>query len=134
MDFLNAFVSVEEALETSRKQLEDYEDALSQRESLIKELHAEAEMHHHQLGLLTQLQSELCSAREMSEVRTVIRRYTEALLLNVLSTSATPLTPSRAEVCSFSQFLQAENDLARDQTEESERLLRGHVQSLRERD
>ncbi|KTF79529.1 hypothetical protein cypCar_00030103 [Cyprinus carpio] len=89
---------VEEALETSRKQLEDYEDALSQRESLIKELHAEAEIHRHQLGLLTQLQSELCSAKEMSE------------------------------------FLQAENDLARDQMEESERLLRGHLQSLRERD
>ncbi|KAK7161781.1 hypothetical protein R3I94_004454 [Phoxinus phoxinus] len=58
---------LEEALETSRKQLEDYEDALSQRETLIKELHTEAEIHRRQLGQLAQLQTELSSAKEMSE-------------------------------------------------------------------
>uniref|UniRef100_A0A672LCN7 Sperm-associated antigen 5-like n=1 Tax=Sinocyclocheilus grahami TaxID=75366 RepID=A0A672LCN7_SINGR len=88
---------LEEALETSRKQLEEYEDALSQRASLIKELHAEAEIHRRQLGQLAPLQSELSSAKEMSE------------------------------------FLQAENDLAREQMEESERLLRCHLLGLRER-
>lgn len=33
----------------------------------------------------------------------------------------------------FCQFLQAENELAREQMEESERLLRCHLQGLRER-
>ncbi|KAL1282383.1 hypothetical protein QQF64_001186, partial [Cirrhinus molitorella] len=88
---------LEEALETSRKQLEEYEDALLQRERLIKKLLAEAEIHRHQLGQLAQLQTELSSAKEMSE------------------------------------FLQAENELAREQMEESERLLRCHLQGLRER-
>ncbi|CAM4492681.1 unnamed protein product [Leuciscus chuanchicus] len=58
---------LEEALETSRKQLEEYEDALSQREILIKELHTEAEVHRRQLGQLAQLQTELSSAKEMTE-------------------------------------------------------------------
>lgn len=88
---------LEEALETSRKQLEEYEDTLSQREALIKELHTEAEIHRRQLGRLAQLQTELSSAKEMSE------------------------------------FLQAEHELAREQMEESERLLRCHLQGLRER-
>ncbi|KAK9980978.1 hypothetical protein ABG768_000552 [Culter alburnus] len=88
---------LEEALETSRKQLEEYEDALSQRETLIKELHTEAEFYRRQLGQLAQLQTELSSAKEMSE------------------------------------FLQAEHELAREQMEESERLLRCHLQGLRER-
>ncbi|XP_073698948.1 sperm-associated antigen 5 [Garra rufa] len=88
---------LEEALESSRKQLEEYEDALLQRESLIRDLHAEAEIHRHQLSQLAQLQTELSSAKEMSE------------------------------------FLQAENELAREQMEESERLLRCHLQGLRER-
>ncbi|XP_050976132.1 sperm-associated antigen 5 [Labeo rohita] len=88
---------LEEALETSRKQLEEYENALSHREGLIKELHAEAEIHRHQLGQLAQLQTDLSSAKEMTE------------------------------------FLQAENELAREQMEESERLLRCHLQGLRER-
>ncbi|XP_067297711.1 sperm-associated antigen 5 [Pseudorasbora parva] len=88
---------LEEALETSRKQLEEYEDALSQREALIKELHSEAEIHRRQLCRLAQLQTELSGAKEMSE------------------------------------FLQAEHELAREQMEESERLLRCHLQGLRER-
>uniref|UniRef100_A0A671S8D8 Sperm-associated antigen 5-like n=1 Tax=Sinocyclocheilus anshuiensis TaxID=1608454 RepID=A0A671S8D8_9TELE len=88
---------LEEALQTSRKQLEEYEDTLSQRESLIKELHTKAEIHHHQLGQLAQVKTELSSAKEMSE------------------------------------FLQAENEMAREQMEESERLLRCHLQGLRER-
>ncbi|XP_039550451.1 sperm-associated antigen 5 isoform X2 [Pimephales promelas] len=58
---------LEEALETSRKQLEEYEDALSQRETLIKELHTEAEVHRRQLGQMAQLQTELSSAKEMNE-------------------------------------------------------------------
>lgn len=33
----------------------------------------------------------------------------------------------------FFQFLQAENEMAREQMEESERLLRCHLQGLRER-
>ncbi|ROL42737.1 Sperm-associated antigen 5 [Anabarilius grahami] len=89
--------NLEEALETSRKELEEYEDALSQRETLIKELHNEAEIYRRQLGQLAQLQTELSSAKEMSE------------------------------------FLQAEHELAREQMEESERLLRCHLQGLRER-
>ncbi|XP_026060198.1 sperm-associated antigen 5 [Carassius auratus] len=88
---------LEEDLETSRKQLEEYEDTLSQREGLIKALHAEAEIHRHQLGQLAQLKTELSSAKEMSE------------------------------------FLQAENEMAQEQMEESERLLRCHLQGLRER-
>lgn len=67
--YTNDFNSLEEALETSRKQLEEYEEALSQRETLIKELHTEAEIHRRQLGQLAQLQTELSSAKEMSEVR-----------------------------------------------------------------
>ncbi|XP_051560939.1 sperm-associated antigen 5 [Myxocyprinus asiaticus] len=88
---------LEAALEMSRKQIEEYEEALSQRETLIKELHSEAEIHRRQLGQLAQLQTELSSAREMSE------------------------------------FLQAEHEMAREQMEESERLLRCHLQGLRER-
>uniref|UniRef100_A0A8C1UMA9 Si:dkey-25o16.4 n=1 Tax=Cyprinus carpio TaxID=7962 RepID=A0A8C1UMA9_CYPCA len=88
---------LEEELETSRKKLEECEDTLLQRESLIKELHTEAEIHRHQLGQLAQLKTELSSAKEMSE------------------------------------FLQAENEMAQEQMEESERLLRCHLQGLRER-
>nr|XP_696012.4 sperm-associated antigen 5 [Danio rerio] len=88
---------LEEALETSRKQLEEFEEALLQRDILIKELQTEAEIHRRQLGQMDQLQTELSSAKEMSE------------------------------------FLQAENELAREQMEESERLLRCHLQGLRER-
>lgn len=66
--YIYAFGSLEEALETSRKQLEEYENALSHREGLIKELHAEAEIHRHQLGQLAQLQTDLSSAKEMTEV------------------------------------------------------------------
>ncbi|XP_043106079.1 sperm-associated antigen 5 isoform X1 [Puntigrus tetrazona] len=58
---------LEEALETSRKQLEEYEDTLSHRESMIKELHAEAEIHRHQLSQLAQLNTDLSSAKEMIE-------------------------------------------------------------------
>ncbi|XP_057186708.1 sperm-associated antigen 5 isoform X1 [Triplophysa rosa] len=89
--------SLELELETSRKRIQDYEAVLSQRESLIQELHAEAEIHHRQLNQLAQLQTDLSSAKEMTE------------------------------------FLQAENELAREQMEESERLLRCHLQGLRER-
>ncbi|KAA0722289.1 Sperm-associated antigen 5 [Triplophysa tibetana] len=89
--------SLEVELETSWKQIQDYEAVLSQRESLIQELHTEAEIHHRQLNQLAQLQTELSSAKEMTE------------------------------------FLQAENELAREQMEESERLLRCHLQGLRER-
>lgn len=63
-----AFGRLEEELETSRKKLEECEDTLLQRESLIKELHTEAEIHRHQLGQLAQLKTELSSAKEMSEV------------------------------------------------------------------
>ncbi|XP_056619939.1 sperm-associated antigen 5 [Triplophysa dalaica] len=89
--------SLEVELETSWKQIQDYEAVLSQRESLIQELHAEAEIHHRQLNQLTQIQTELSSAKEMTE------------------------------------FLQAENEMAQEQMEESERLLRCHLQGLRER-
>ncbi|XP_051993232.1 sperm-associated antigen 5 [Xyrauchen texanus] len=88
---------LEAALEMSRKQMEEYEEALSQRETLVKELHSDAEIHRRQLVQLAQLQTELSSTREMSE------------------------------------FLQAEHEMAREQMEESERLLRCHLQGLRER-
>lgn len=55
-------------METSRKQIQDYEAVLLQREGLIQELHAEAEIHHRQLNQLAQLQIELSSAKEMTEV------------------------------------------------------------------
>ncbi|XP_056315110.1 sperm-associated antigen 5 isoform X2 [Danio aesculapii] len=58
---------LEEALETSRKQLEEFEEALLQREILIKELQTEAEIHRRQLSQMDQLQTELSSAKEMSE-------------------------------------------------------------------
>lgn len=88
---------LEAALESSKKQIEDYEAVLSQRETLIQKLHAEAEMNHHQLSKLARLQTELSSVKEMTE------------------------------------FLQAENEMAREQMEESERLLCCHLQGLRER-
>lgn len=59
-------------MESSRKQIQDYEAVLSQRETLIQKLHAEAEIHHHQLSKLDQLQTELASAKEMTEVRGLI--------------------------------------------------------------
>ncbi|XP_055061269.2 sperm-associated antigen 5 [Misgurnus anguillicaudatus] len=88
---------LEAALESSKQQIKDYEAALSQRETLIQKLHAEAEINHHQLSKLARLQTELFSAKEMTE------------------------------------FLQAENELAREQMEETERLLCSHLQGLRER-
>ncbi|KAG9275751.1 sperm-associated antigen 5 isoform X2 [Astyanax mexicanus] len=89
--------SLQAEVEASGRRLEELEEALAQRDALLTELHTETENQRLQLRRLTQIQTELCSTREMSE------------------------------------FLQAENELTREQLTESEGLLRSHLQGLRER-
>ncbi|XP_017574107.1 sperm-associated antigen 5 isoform X2 [Pygocentrus nattereri] len=84
-------------LEVSQRRVEELEEVLAQRDTLLTELHEEAENQRLQLRRLTQIQAELSSAREMGD------------------------------------FLQAENELTREQLTESEGLLRSHLQGLRER-
>ncbi|MCJ8730148.1 hypothetical protein PDJAM_G00180850 [Pangasius djambal] len=89
--------SVQAALCVCERRVEELEQMMEQRENLISELNAEMENQRLQLRRLTQVQSELSNAKEMSE------------------------------------FLQAENELTREQLSESEGLLRSHLQGLRER-
>ncbi|KAB5581318.1 hypothetical protein PHYPO_G00174200 [Pangasianodon hypophthalmus] len=89
--------SVQAALCVCERRVEELEQMMVQRENLISELNTEMENQRLQLRRLTQVQSELCNAKEMSE------------------------------------FLQAENELTREQLAESEGLLRSHLQGLRER-
>ncbi|XP_036430695.1 sperm-associated antigen 5 isoform X2 [Colossoma macropomum] len=89
--------SLQAALEVSQRRVEELEEVLAQRDTLLTELHEEAENQRLQLRRLTQIQAELSSAREMGE------------------------------------FLQAENELTREQLAESEGLLRSNLQGLRER-
>ncbi|KAK3554325.1 hypothetical protein QTP70_020802, partial [Hemibagrus guttatus] len=79
------------------KRVEELEETVVQRETLISELRSDVENQRLQLRRLTQVQSDLSSAKEMSE------------------------------------FLQAENELTREQLAESEGLLRSHLRGLRER-
>ncbi|KAG7333640.1 hypothetical protein KOW79_002047 [Hemibagrus wyckioides] len=85
------------ALCVCEKRVEELEETVVQKETLISELSSEIDNQRLQLRRLTQVQSELSSAKEMSE------------------------------------FLQAENELTREQLAESEGLLRSHLQGLRER-
>ncbi|KAF5901888.1 sperm-associated antigen 5-like, partial [Clarias magur] len=89
--------SAQAALCVCERKVEELEQTLAQKENLISQLSTETENQRLQLRRLTQVQSELCNAKEMSE------------------------------------FLQAENELTREQLTESEGLLRSHLQGLRER-
>ncbi|KAM9478030.1 sperm-associated antigen 5 [Clarias gariepinus] len=89
--------SAQAALCVCERKVEELEQTLAQKENLISQLSTDTENQRLQLRRLTQVQSELWNAKEMSE------------------------------------FLQAENELTREQLTESEGLLRSHLQGLRER-
>ncbi|XP_016357360.1 sperm-associated antigen 5-like [Sinocyclocheilus anshuiensis] len=87
----------------------------------------------------TIMTSEMSVLREQlnqaEEERCQLQRRSTELSVTVTSTLAsyTFLEQTLASETSKYAFLQAENDLAREQMEESERLLRCHLQGLRER-
>ncbi|KAL7889628.1 hypothetical protein AOLI_G00018860 [Acnodon oligacanthus] len=72
--------SLQADLEVSQRRVEELEEVLAQRDSLLTELHEEAENQRLQLRRLTQIQAELSSAREMGEFLQVENELTREQL------------------------------------------------------